>query len=121
VAQVKDWGCIVALTGPGPGLRGIEGRVQTRHLTGAPSGAAAAQLEVDPRTLVRKGQAVRVKVLSVVGERLTLSMKDVDQATGRDLLPQRQRAAAMAAGGAAAAAGGQRESVSGITPLPPGD
>jgi ATP-dependent RNA helicase DHX8/PRP22 len=39
---------------------------------------------------VRRGQHVWVKVISVMGGRLQLSMKDVDQVSGRDLLPQRQ-------------------------------
>jgi ATP-dependent RNA helicase DHX8/PRP22 len=38
--------------------------------------------------LLSKGQYVKVKVLSVAGTRIGLSMKDVDQITGRDLTPQ---------------------------------
>lgn len=34
-----------------------------------------------------RGQQVKVKVVSVAGQRVGLSMKDVDQATGRDLTP----------------------------------
>jgi ATP-dependent RNA helicase DHX8/PRP22 len=37
--------------------------------------------------LLSRGQAVKVKVMSVAGNRIGLSMKDVDQATGRDLTP----------------------------------
>ena len=37
--------------------------------------------------LLSRGQPVKVKVLSVAGTRIGLSMKDVDQATGRDLTP----------------------------------
>lgn len=37
--------------------------------------------------LLSRGQAVKVKVLSVAGNRLGLSIKDVDQQTGRDLTP----------------------------------
>ena len=37
--------------------------------------------------LLSRGQSVKVKVLSVAGTRIGLSMKDVDQATGRDLTP----------------------------------
>jgi ATP-dependent RNA helicase DHX8/PRP22 len=40
-----------------------------------------------PSDLLSRGQAVRVKVMSVAGNRIGLSMKDVDQATGRDLTP----------------------------------
>jgi ATP-dependent RNA helicase DHX8/PRP22 len=37
--------------------------------------------------LLSRGQPVKVKVMSVAGNRLGLSMKDVDQASGRDLTP----------------------------------
>jgi ATP-dependent RNA helicase DHX8/PRP22 len=37
--------------------------------------------------LLSRGQNVKVKVMSVAGTRVGLSMKDVDQATGRDLTP----------------------------------
>ena len=37
--------------------------------------------------LLSRGQQVKVKVMSVAGSRIGLSMKDVDQATGRDLTP----------------------------------
>ena len=36
---------------------------------------------------VKRGQEVWVKVVAISGERLTLSMRDVDQSTGEDLLP----------------------------------
>lgn len=37
--------------------------------------------------LLSRGQNVKVKVMSVAGNRVGLSMKDVDQASGRDLTP----------------------------------
>jgi ATP-dependent RNA helicase DHX8/PRP22 len=37
--------------------------------------------------LVTRGQEVKVKVMSVAGNRLSLSMRDVDQVTGEDLTP----------------------------------
>ena len=40
-----------------------------------------------PSDLLTRGQAVKVKVMSVAGNRIGLSMKDVDQVTGRDLTP----------------------------------
>lgn len=40
-----------------------------------------------PSDAVAKGEAVKVKVMSVAGGRVGLSMKDVDQTTGRDLSP----------------------------------
>jgi len=41
----------------------------------------------------RKGQSVWVKLISKVGEKLIFSIKDVDQKTGRDLMPFRKTAA----------------------------
>ena len=51
---------------------------------------------------------VWVKVVSVAGQRLGLSMRDVDQKTGRDLLALKpaSSAAAAGAGGAAGGSGG---------------
>ena len=37
--------------------------------------------------LLTRGKSVKVKVMSVAGNRISLSMKDVDQVTGRDLTP----------------------------------
>jgi ATP-dependent RNA helicase DHX8/PRP22 len=37
--------------------------------------------------LLSRGQAVKVKVISLAGNRIGLSIKDVDQQTGRDLTP----------------------------------
>jgi ATP-dependent RNA helicase DHX8/PRP22 len=39
------------------------------------------------KDVVKRGQDVWVKVISTSGQRLSLSMRDVDQATGQDLLP----------------------------------
>jgi len=36
---------------------------------------------------VKRGQELWVKVVAMTGERLTLSMRDVDQSSGEDLLP----------------------------------
>ncbi|KAJ3537360.1 hypothetical protein NM208_g6345 [Fusarium decemcellulare] len=41
-----------------------------------------------PSDLLQRGQSVKVKVISIEGKRIGLSMKDVDQQTGRDLAPQ---------------------------------
>ena len=40
-----------------------------------------------PSDLLARNQPVKVKVMSIAGNRVSLSMKDVDQATGRDLTP----------------------------------
>jgi hypothetical protein len=54
--------------------------------------------------MVKRGQDVWVKVISTAGQKTSLSMRDVDQATGADLLPG-ARSAADGANPAAPAAG----------------
>ncbi len=39
------------------------------------------------KDVVKRGQEVWVKVITLTGQRMGLSMRDVDQATGQDLLP----------------------------------
>lgn len=39
------------------------------------------------KDVVKRGQEVWVKVISMTGQRISLSMRDVDQSTGQDLLP----------------------------------
>ncbi|KAJ2156685.1 DEAH-box ATP-dependent RNA helicase prp22 [Coemansia sp. RSA 552] len=77
VTNLKDFGAFVALDG----IRGrVEGMVHV----------SAIQRDVrlgNPREVLERGQRVKVKVMSMVGSRLGLSMKDVDQATGEDLSP----------------------------------
>jgi ATP-dependent RNA helicase DHX8/PRP22 len=41
----------------------------------------------NPADLLRRNQPVKVKIMQLAGSRVSLSMKDVDQATGRDLTP----------------------------------
>lgn len=38
---------------------------------------------------MRRGQRVKVKIISISGAKLSMSIKDVDQNTGRDLMPMR--------------------------------
>lgn len=55
------------------------------------------------RDAVERGQDVWVKVISAQGGKLSLSIRDVDQATGRDLLDLdkiREKQGTAAAGGA---------------------
>ncbi|TCD63346.1 DEAH-box ATP-dependent RNA helicase prp22 [Steccherinum ochraceum] len=77
VNGLKDFGAFVQ-------LEGIAGRVEGMvHVSNIQQGARANS----PADLLSRGQAVKVKVMSVAGNRVGLSMKDVDQATGRDLTP----------------------------------
>ncbi|KAK9841672.1 hypothetical protein WJX74_009878 [Apatococcus lobatus] len=83
VATVGDFGVFVQLQGfPGK----VEGLVHMQNLS---------KTRVNnPREFVKRGQEVWIKVISVSGGRMSLSMRDVDQETGRDLLPQTKPAPA---------------------------
>ena len=73
VVGVHPFGCFVEL------YTGKEGLVHV-SLLGGPIGGKA-------HDLVKRGQPCYVKVLSVTGTKLSLSMKDADQGTGADLAP----------------------------------
>ncbi|ORZ32608.1 hypothetical protein BCR44DRAFT_1234281 [Catenaria anguillulae PL171] len=76
VSNVREFGAFVRLEG----VRGsCEGLVHISLL--------AAGRVTDASTIVKRNQMVWVKVLSINGTKLSLSMKDVDQATGTDLSP----------------------------------
>ncbi|KAJ2599506.1 DEAH-box ATP-dependent RNA helicase prp22 [Coemansia sp. RSA 1721] len=79
VTNLKDFGAFVCLDG----VRGrVEGMV---HVS-----AIRKDVRLDnPREVLDRGQSVRVKVMSIVGSKLGLSMKDVDQSTGEDLSPEK--------------------------------
>eukprot|EP00697_Spironema_sp_BW2_P010937 gnl/Spiro4/26471_TR13169_c0_g1_i1.p1 gnl/Spiro4/26471_TR13169_c0_g1~~gnl/Spiro4/26471_TR13169_c0_g1_i1.p1 ORF type:complete len:1156 (+),score=360.68 gnl/Spiro4/26471_TR13169_c0_g1_i1:102-3569(+) len=75
VSNVRDFGCFVELVD----FHRKEGMV---HLSQLANGRVTS---VGDR--VKRNQEVWVKVLSLVGEKMSCSMKDVDQNTGRDLCP----------------------------------
>jgi len=82
VTGVKDFGAFV-------NLQGIKGKVDGLvHVSAMQEGARVNH----PSDLVSRGQAVKVKVMSIQGTRIGLSMKEVDQVTGRDLVPQKRLA-----------------------------
>lgn len=77
VSTVKDYGCFVS-------LEGIEGRAEGMvHVNSISSGRIN-----HPSDLLSRNKRVKVKIMSIAGTRLSLSMKDVDQVTGADLSPQ---------------------------------
>lgn len=81
VTTVMQFGCFVQLEG----LRGRhEGLVHVSQLRR--EGRVANVSDV-----VHRGQKVMVKVLSIAGSKISLSMKDVDQESGEDLNPTRSR------------------------------
>jgi ATP-dependent RNA helicase DHX8/PRP22 len=80
VTGVKDFGAFVNLVG-------VKGKVDGLvHVSAMQDGARVNH----PSDLVSRGQPVKVKVSSIQGTRIGLSMKEVDQVTGRDLVPQRR-------------------------------
>jgi ATP-dependent RNA helicase DHX8/PRP22 len=78
VTGVMDFGCFVELQGF---AKRCEGLVHASNISATRRGGGSA------KELVNKGDNVWVKVVSKTGQRLGLSIRDVDQATGEDLLP----------------------------------
>jgi len=77
VTNIMQFGCFVQLFG----IRGrVEGLVHISQLR------KEGRVN-DVNDVIAKGQSVKVKVLSIVGKKTSLSMKDVDQGTGEDLNP----------------------------------
>jgi len=82
VTGVKDFGAFVHLQG----VRGkVDGLV---HISAMQEGTRVNH----PSDLVSRNQPVKVKVVTIEGTRIGLSMKEVDQVTGRDLAPQKRLA-----------------------------
>jgi ATP-dependent RNA helicase DHX8/PRP22 len=81
VTKIKDFGVFVELSlssSPRP-----EGLVHISQL--------AATMVNKPEDVVKKGQSVKVKVIALSANRVSLSMKEVDQTTGSDLFTFRQQ------------------------------
>ena len=86
ITGVKDFGAFVD-------LEGVKGRASGLvHVSAMQTGTRVNH----PSDLVSQGQPVWVKVVSIQmgdkGPRIGLSMKEADQVTGRDLLPQKRLA-----------------------------
>ena len=75
VTGMMQFGCFVELLGF---RQKAEGLVHLSNLSAARVGSA--------QEVVQRGQEVWVKVVSVAGNKIGLSMRDVDQNTGKDLL-----------------------------------
>ena len=82
VTGTVDFGCFVLLEGVRGRWEGLVHVSQMSHPSGA-RGATVARAQ----DAVRKGQAVFVKVKRVIGNKMSLSMREADQTTGQDLLP----------------------------------
>ena len=81
ITNILDFGCFVELQ-VGRGKR-REGLV---HVAQVQQGMVR-----DLKQVVKRGQQVKVKVISITGSKMALSMKEVDQNTGVDLLPERSK------------------------------
>jgi ATP-dependent RNA helicase DHX8/PRP22 len=81
VTGIKDFGAFVNLQG----VKGskVDGLV---HVSAMQEGARVNH----PSDLLSQEQPVYVKVVKIEGSRIGLSMKEVDQVTGRDLVPQKR-------------------------------
>jgi ATP-dependent RNA helicase DHX8/PRP22 len=78
VTGVKDFGAFV-------NIHGVKGKVDGLvHVSALVEG----QRVNHPSDLLSRGQPVKVKIIKIEGSRVGLSMKDVEQETGRDLAPQ---------------------------------
>ncbi|CAH9083902.1 unnamed protein product [Cuscuta europaea] len=75
VTRVMDTGCFVQLDE----CRGREGLVHVSQM--------ATRRVANAKEFVKRDQEVYVKVVSMNGQKLSLSMSDVDQKTGKDLVP----------------------------------
>lgn len=76
VNSIKDFGAFVSLNGFKSRVDGLI------HVSAMSNGRVN-----NPRDILRRNQIVKVKVMSIDGQRLGLSLKDVDQTTGEDLTP----------------------------------
>ncbi|CAG8527360.1 4070_t:CDS:10 [Paraglomus occultum] len=77
VTNMKEFGAFVCLDG-------VKGRVEGMvHVSMLQAGGRVNH----PSDVVSRNQRVKVKVMSIIGSRISLSMKDVDQETGKDLSP----------------------------------
>ena len=80
VTGLKDFGAFV-------NLKGVKGKVDGLvHVSAMQEGARVNH----PEDLLSRGQDVKVKVVKIEGNRIGLSMKEVDQESGRDLIPSKR-------------------------------
>ncbi len=78
VSGIVDYGCFVTLEGIKGKRDGLVHISQLRH-----------ERVINASEVVSKGDRVKVKVYKILGGKISLSMKDVDQRTGEDLNPPR--------------------------------
>lgn len=97
VTGVKDFGVFV-------NLHGVKGKVDGLvHVSQIAEGTRLNH----PSDLIERWQPVKVKVIKMDGGKISLSMKEVDQSSGRDLVPSRR----IASGANMQGLGGANENV----------
>ncbi|RLN53802.1 hypothetical protein BBJ29_008484 [Phytophthora kernoviae] len=79
VAKVMDFGVFVELDGFGREKK--EGLVHVSNLS--------TSRVSNVKEFINRGDRVKVKLISISGVKLSMSMRDVDQKTGQDLMPMR--------------------------------
>lgn len=111
VANVTDFGCFVELLGFESKTEGLV------HVSNISSTSGGGRGSKSARDMVSRGQQVWVKVVSRNGQRIGLSMRDVDQSTGEDLLPMNnsQTNHGTGANSSAINGGAQRSSLHGLS------
>ena len=80
ISNIMDFGCFVELEGVGGRREGLV------HIAQVQQGMIR-----DLKSVVKRGEKVKVKVISMAGSKIALSMKEVDQNSGEDLLPSRSK------------------------------
>lgn len=80
VTNILDFGCFVELEDFPTKKEGLV------HVAQIQNGMVK-----DVKSAVKRGQRVKVKVISITGTKIALSMKEVDQETGKDLFPERSK------------------------------
>lgn len=79
VSRIMDYGCFVQLLGVRDRKEGL---VHVYHI--------ASRRVVNAKDAVERDQEVWVKVISIGEKKMSLSIRDVDQKTGQDLLPMKR-------------------------------
>ncbi|PHJ23768.1 pre-mrna splicing factor rna, partial [Cystoisospora suis] len=86
VEKVLEFGCFVRLQFTDEGTR--QGLLHVVDMTPPKSHAGGDQRPRQPQEIVHRNMRVKVKILAIAGSKISLSMREVDQETGRDLKPR---------------------------------
>ena len=96
VSSIKDFGAFIQLEGVVGRAEGVFPKLPVSTLLDACTSTGLCHVSAiragggrvgSASELLTRGQAVKVKVMSAAGSRLSLSIRDVDQVTGEDLSP----------------------------------